>query len=132
MKTFKLYAEALGKCSMDFSLFSPNAIEMCPGEGLMDLQGYKKSLAHWFPLLEKIVIKKIIHKSLTVKDKTEFWACVFFEVYYKVRQGEAKVDVTHILQAGADEKILSVNSFWERAQFDALIPKHPELEHIFK
>ncbi len=132
MKTFEKYAAALSKLDMDFSLFAPNAIEMCPGEGLMDLSGYQKSLAHWFPLLEKIVIKKIINKSLKVNQLPEFWACIFFEVYYKVHQGEAKVDVTHIIKAGADEKILSVNSFWERAQFDAHIPAHPELKTIFK
>ncbi len=132
MKTFKLYAEALSKCTMDFSLFAPNAIEMCPGEGLMDLQGYQKSLAHWFPLLNKIIIKKIIEKSLEVNGAKEYWACIFFEVYYKVDHGEAKVDVTHILKAGKDQKIISVNSFWERAQFDAHIPEHPELKDIFK
>ncbi len=128
MNVIEKYAERLSQLNMDFSLFAPNAVEMCPREGVQGLKGFAESLKSWFPRLVKIEVKKIICKHVEINNKQELHGAIFLEVYYKVKTGEAKIDALHVVTANEQEKILIVNSFWALSQYDDLAAVHPELK----
>lgn len=128
MNVIEKYAKTLSQLQMDLDLFDPNAVEMCPREGVSNLKGFSESLKRWFPRLEKIVVKNIICKHVDYDHVHQLHGVVFLEVYYKVKHGEAKIDAVHVVITNEQEKILSVNSFWALSQYDELALKHPELK----
>ncbi|MBS3904677.1 MAG: hypothetical protein KGZ39_05070 [Simkania sp.] len=128
MNVIERYAEHLSNLTMDFDLFSPDLVEICPGEGLLDIKKYKESLRNWFCFFEKILIKNVVCKSLKFENLKGLQGVVWLEIYHKVNQGEAKIDVIHVLKTDENEKILVINSFWTLSQYVALVKEHPELQ----
>ncbi len=132
MNVIEQYANQIATLNLDIRLFDPDGTQICPAEGTRRLIEFAEGCKTWFSFVDHIVCKQIISKTWKNHENEELLQGVIaFDVYYKVKAGEAKISAIQVIYANQAGKIIYINSFWDFSHFEKLIDEHPELKEVF-
>jgi hypothetical protein len=130
MNVIEKHAQLFSELKIDKNLYWPEGIQMCPADGTRTLGDYAATSDQVFKHIDKIIVTQLISKKATVDGEEQLQGVMCADVFFRVKQGEAKVPVVHVLHS-KNNLIIYMNSFWDFKKFNDLASTYPELKRVF-